>query len=116
MTAYDRYRPTAEVTEGNIRPALDCMDCHDWEGWPGVRVWTAPENAAVDLADQVRAADEHERICHPTGCRCEPYDCNHGDEGDDAPARESGRASVDLNVTAAAMGVPSWMLAGEGGN
>lgn len=79
MTAYDRYRPTAEVTEGNVRPALDCMDCRDFEGWPGVRVWTATENAAIDLTDQIAAA-AHEREYHPTGCRCEPDDCNHDEE------------------------------------
>ncbi len=80
MTAYDRYRPTVDLDSGNERPALDCADCRDSEGWPGVRVWTAPEGAAVDLADQLHAADEHERAHHPAGCRCEPYDCNHGEE------------------------------------
>ena len=78
MVAYDRYRPIVDAG----RPALVCDDCRDSEGWPDVRVWTAPEQSAFDLADQISAADEHERTCHPTGCRCEPYDCNHDDEED----------------------------------
>jgi hypothetical protein len=80
MTAYERYRPTVDLADGNERPALDCRDCRDFEGWRGVRVWTAQENTAVDLADSMRAADEHEREHHPTGCRCEPHDCNCDDE------------------------------------
>lgn len=80
MTAHDRYRPTIELESGNHLYALDCADCRNWEGWPGVRVWTAPEHAAVDLADLIRAADTHERAVHPTGCRCDPYDCNHDEE------------------------------------
>lgn len=78
MTAYERYRPVVDLDTG--RAALDCGACRDTEGWAGVRVWTAPETAAIDLADQLRAADEHEREYHPTGCRCEPYDCNCDDE------------------------------------
>lgn len=77
-TAYDRYRPVVDPDTG--RAALECADCRNWEGWPGVRVWTAPENAAVDLADQISAADAHERTEHPTGCRCESDDCNHDEE------------------------------------
>lgn len=79
-TAYDRYRPTVEIDSGNQRPALDCTDCRNWEGWPGVRVWAAPEHAAVDLADLIAAADVHERAEHPTGCRCDPHDCGHTEE------------------------------------
>jgi hypothetical protein len=63
---------------------LDCADCRDWEGWRGVRVWTATEHAAVDLADMNRAADAHERENHPAGCRHDPYDCNCDEEDGDA--------------------------------
>lgn len=77
-TTYERYRPVVDPDTG--RPALACDDCRDSEGWPGVLAWTAPEQAAVDLADQIAAADAHERENHPTGCRCEPYDCNHDEE------------------------------------
>lgn len=80
MTAYERYRPTVDLDEGNERPALECADCLNAEGWHGVRVWTAHPHIPVDLADLIRAADTHEREAHPTGCRCEPYDCNHDDE------------------------------------
>jgi hypothetical protein len=80
MAAYDRYRPIVDPDTG--RPALVCDDCRDPEGWPGVRVWTAPETAAFDLADQINAVDEHERTYHPTGCRHEPYDCNCDNEED----------------------------------
>lgn len=76
-TAYDRYRPITDPDTG--RPGLVCGDCRDGEGWPGVRVWTAPAYA-FDLADQIRGAEQHERAHHPTGCRCEPYDCNHDEE------------------------------------
>lgn len=80
LTAYDRYRPVVELESGSHRYALECTDCRDWEGWAGVRVWTAPERMPVDLADLIRAADAHEREHHPTGCRCERYDCNHDKE------------------------------------
>jgi hypothetical protein len=51
----------------------DCL-----EDWPGVRVWSAPEQAAYSLADQIRAADEHDRECH--GCNCEPFECDCDEE------------------------------------
>jgi hypothetical protein len=75
-TTYERYRPVVDLDTG--RAALDCGDCTDWEGWPGVRVWSAPEQAAYSLADQIRAADEHDRECH--GCNCEPFECDCDEE------------------------------------
>lgn len=76
--AYERYLPITDPTTG--RPALVCGDCRDPEGWSGVTVWIASEGVAIDLADQLRAVDAHERAEHPTGCRCDPHDCNHDDE------------------------------------
>lgn len=62
MTAHERYRPVVDLGTG--RPALDCGECRGPEGWPGVRVWTAPETTAFDLTHQLSAVDEHERTYH----------------------------------------------------